>query len=276
MAKPTRRLHRVLLLLLTLAFVLIALEVGSRLILGPPPRLALASLEEVPRGQGTQRTYLVEVDKAPESGLYHHTSSGLRLIPDMKAVIKNHRLNGRDILIETNGLGLRHRELPPKQGDELRILVLGDSITFADYVDDNETFVRQLEERIIGDQESGRNVHVINAGVGAINLQTEYLILKEQAPAVQPDLVVIALYLNDASTSPVIKPLPYPLRLSQFMQWAQLKSFNLKHRWSGQRSEEDKQWIGEFERSNSPAEGDWRREPRALAHEILQSFGDWG
>jgi hypothetical protein len=66
------------------------------------------------------------------------------------------------------------------------------------------------------------------------------------------------------------------LRLSQFLRWAQLKSFNLKRRWDGGRSEQDEKWLKEFEKLHTPAQGDWRRDPRALAHEIRQAFGDWG
>ncbi len=55
---------------------------------------------------------------------------GVRLNPNVSALIKNHTLSGRDVRIQTNSIGLRYSELAPKQISKKRILFLGDSITF--------------------------------------------------------------------------------------------------------------------------------------------------
>jgi len=43
--------------------------------------------------------------------LIRHTRAGKRLQPNARVTIRNHRLSRRDILIETNSLGFRDREL---------------------------------------------------------------------------------------------------------------------------------------------------------------------
>jgi hypothetical protein len=59
-------------------------------------------------------------------------------------VIKNHWLSGRDIPVRINARGFRGDDVAaePTRGVP-RILMLGDSITWGDYVRDEETYVRQ-------------------------------------------------------------------------------------------------------------------------------------
>lgn len=127
-----------------------------------------------------------------------YTPRGRRLIPGARVLIKNHRISGRDVLMEVNALGFRDTELPEtKEADELRILVLGDSITWGDYLDRKETFV-EIAESLLQEQIPSRRVSVINAGVGDIGLREEVDILEEQGLPAKPDLVIVAFYLNDS------------------------------------------------------------------------------
>jgi len=130
--------------------------------------------------------------------LVEYTSRGRRLIPNARVLIKNHRISRRDIEMKINSLGFRDDEiLHEKASDELRILILGDSITWGSYLQAEETFVERAEG-YLRQSLPGRSVEVINAGVGDIGLKEEIAILEERGLAVRPDLVIISFYLNDS------------------------------------------------------------------------------
>jgi lysophospholipase L1-like esterase len=130
--------------------------------------------------------------------LVEYTPRGRRLIPNSRVLIKNHRISGRDITMEINSLGFRDDELSPEKGsDELRILILGDSITWASYLQAEETFVERAEE-YLRQSLPAHSVEVINAGVGDIGLKEEIDILEERGLEARPDLVVVSFYLNDS------------------------------------------------------------------------------
>lgn len=154
-----------------------------------------------------------------QSSIYVHTPTGGRLRPNTHVTIENHLLSGRKVEISTNSLGYRNREIGQKRG--IRILFLGDSITFGDYLPEADTFVRLVQERARSD---GHAWETINAGVGAIGLENELAILKETGISIEPDVVVVCWYLNDFHESPGvrIRPLPYPLdgsRLASHTWW---------------------------------------------------------
>ncbi len=127
-----------------------------------------------------------------------YTPRGRRLIPGSRVLIKNHRISGQDVLMEVNSLGFRDAELPEEKGpDEFRVLVLGDSITWEDYLPREETWVEIAESRLREDFPS-RRVSVVNGGVGDVGLKEEIDILEERGLKAHPDLVVVAFYLNDS------------------------------------------------------------------------------
>ena len=133
-------------------------------------------------------------------GLYVDTPSGRRLQPNTTLLIERHALSGTPVEIRTNALGYRNREVGQKKGR--RVLFIGDSITFADYLPEDESFVRQVETIARG---HGLDWETINAGVGTISLKTELSILLETGLAQQPDVVVLGWYLNDFLDSPGVE-----------------------------------------------------------------------
>jgi hypothetical protein len=112
-------------------------------------------------------------------------------------VIENHSLSKRRIEIRTNSLGYRNPEIGEKRG--LRVLFLGDSVAFGDFLPEEETFVRLVESKA---RAEGENWEVINAAVGAVSLENELAILKETGIGLEPDVVVLGFYLNDFLESP--------------------------------------------------------------------------
>ncbi|HOK40033.1 MAG TPA: SGNH/GDSL hydrolase family protein [bacterium] len=148
-----------------------------------------------------------------EGGVYIETSAGRRLRPNTNIIIKNHSLSKREIKISINSLGYRNPEL--KNKTKKRILFLGDSITFGDYLAETETFVR-LVENIYNTKNSNpqNQIETINAGVGSIGLESEIAILKETGLSVKPDIVILDFYLNDFEQSPGVKLLKVPKLLN--------------------------------------------------------------
>ena len=103
------------------------------------------------------------------------------------------------VMISTNGLGFRDRELERKQNGELRILLLGDSITFGYGVSAEETYGRKLESILTSDL--GRRVRTVNAGMGGFNTVQEAAFLEHQAAAIDPDVVSLLYLPNDIDSN---------------------------------------------------------------------------
>lgn len=94
-----------------------------------------------------------------------------------------------------NSLGLRGPEIPPRRPGEVRILVIGDSLTQAFHVPDETTYCAQL--RVALERAWQRPVTVINAGVAGTT-PAQYLQLAAfYRRTLQPDHVVIQLDETD-------------------------------------------------------------------------------
>ena len=102
--------------------------------------------------------------------------------------------------IEVNSKGLRGAEIDyPKPPGEVRILVTGDSFTFAEQVNQQETFAQRLEDRLNA-QGGGPTYRVLNAGSNGWATANEAVYLTKEGVRFRPDVVVVALYLgNDIS-----------------------------------------------------------------------------
>lgn len=202
---------------------------------------------------------------------------GVRLHPGVRATIHNHILSRRDLIIETNSIGLRHPELEQKTAGELRILVLGDSITFGDYLPFDETYSALLEQRLAGGP--GR-IRVINAGVPGASASDELYHYLEIRDAVDPDLVLLAMYLNDAQNSQrfYARSLPEPYASSRFASWIVNRVAALRVRlWSDETIPEiDPAWHERFRGGKRLQSGDMLHDQRAFDFEIYNAHGDFG
>jgi len=100
--------------------------------------------------------------------------------------------------IEVNSKGLRGAEIDySKPAGERRILVVGDSFTFAEQVNQNETFTQRLEDRLNAE---GGQYRVLNAGSNGWATANEVVYLAKEGVRFKPDVVIVALYLgNDVS-----------------------------------------------------------------------------
>jgi hypothetical protein len=99
--------------------------------------------------------------------------------------------------IEVNSKGLRGAEIDyPKPPGEYRILVTGDSFTFAEQVNQDETFTQRLEDRLNAEQ-PGLNYRVLNAGSNGWATANELVYLAKEGVKFKPDVVVVAFYLGN-------------------------------------------------------------------------------
>jgi lysophospholipase L1-like esterase len=108
--------------------------------------------------------------------------------PGMDAVYQGVR-------VRTNDLGFRDRPVGPRVPGELRILVLGDSLTFGWGVAEEDTYPRQLEALLAG--MLGRPVRTINTGVGGYNSVQELGVARRHVGRLRPDLLLLLYVAND-------------------------------------------------------------------------------
>lgn len=102
--------------------------------------------------------------------------------------------------IKTNSLGFRdadHARI--KARNTKRIVVLGDSQTLGWGVAQEDTFAKRLEKIYLS---KGRTVDVINMGVGNYNSSMEVELFREKGLDLDPDMVILAYFVNDTEPTP--------------------------------------------------------------------------
>jgi lysophospholipase L1-like esterase len=110
-----------------------------------------------------------------------------------------------EVTINTNSLGLRDQVYQKKEVGEKKILVLGDSFTFGQGVELEESFPRILESKLNSeggdDDDDESKYQVINAGVGGWDQSHELNFLKAYGWDLQPDMIIVAYFIgNDIGT----------------------------------------------------------------------------
>jgi lysophospholipase L1-like esterase len=120
----------------------------------------------------------------------------------------SHRPNGRAHImgadVAINSLGLRDdRDISrEKPAGVTRIVMLGDSVTFGFGVSGRETTASQLET-LLATQRTPSRIEVLNAGVGNYNTSMEVNAYLRSWRALQPDVVLLNFFVNDAEPTPV-------------------------------------------------------------------------
>lgn len=262
----------------TLVVAFLGLEGVARLAL---PRTDSVLVEvrkpEAPGGFGWRQR---RVRIAPNEALFRETEAGGRMYPNVQVIVRKHQVSGRRVEIWTNSLGYRGDEVLAKTPRDFRILVLGDSITLADYAPQEETYPSRMEQRLKAYREATKRIQVINAGTAGLDLRSEFMILMETGLSTKPDIVVLGLYLNDAAPSFTLKATVLP----PYVRWSRFLTFlvgrvDILHTLFRQRVREH-DWKPARERflAEHPAtvEGDWRESETAFNQEIADTFFDWG
>lgn len=136
--------------------------------------------------------------------LYRTTPTRLyELRPGVDEIVGRQRVR-----IRINAAGFRDdREYAvPKPDGVRRVLVIGDSYTFAGKVPLEQTYPKRLELRLNAGAADSRH-EVLNLAVPGYNSRQQRLNLEERGLAFEPDLVIVAFVLNDAVPAAQLVPL---------------------------------------------------------------------
>lgn len=112
------------------------------------------------------------------------------------------RVHARGLVVmNTDSLGLRSEtaglQYGPKQSNEYRIAITGDSVTFGEGVPNIlETFARVLEDTL-HQKQPGVTVRVFNFGVSGYSVKQMAATLNYRMLQIDPDLVVMAIIPSD-------------------------------------------------------------------------------
>jgi len=99
-----------------------------------------------------------------------------------------------DTDVKINAEGFRDDEIAPKEQFDLRILMLGDSMTWGYGVEKEETFSEVLQQKL---KAKRIKADVINAGATSYSPTLEYLLLKNKGLSYKPDVVILNLDMSD-------------------------------------------------------------------------------
>jgi len=97
--------------------------------------------------------------------------------------------------VSINSFGLRDSEIDKDKETTIRLLLLGDSVTFGWGVNQKEIFPEVLERLL--NQNSTTEIEVINAGVGGYNTYQETQYFLNEGIYFNPDMLVLVFVEND-------------------------------------------------------------------------------
>lgn len=112
------------------------------------------------------------------------------------SLVFNHAGDG--VQVTTNSHGMRGAEVSvAKPEGVVRIAAVGDSFTFGQGVEDDETYPHVLEQVLNERAPDGRRYEVLNFGVPGYSTAEEAAVLRTKVLRFQPDLVILGYVLND-------------------------------------------------------------------------------
>ncbi len=121
--------------------------------------------------------------------------------------------------IRINNLGFRGRDLDEKKPPGvLRVLALGDSYTFGDHVDDDETYPARLQASLSA-LRPGARFEVVNAGADGFGILDEAEYWRTKGARLDPDVILLTFSPNDISD--MTRPVPI---IEQMREHAALKA----------------------------------------------------
>lgn len=173
---PVNEIPKILLaLLMSLVLILVLGEIGTRLY------TAVFTFYDIEMSRYANELKISSPN--PKIGHVHRPNSSAHLM---------------DVDVQINSDGLRDREYPVARSAKHRIAVLGDSLTFAWGVAQQDSFENLLEESL----NRLRPTEVINFGTGNYNTEQQVNLFLDKGLKYQPDQIVIFYFINDAEPTP--------------------------------------------------------------------------
>lgn len=250
-------------------------EVAARILLPAPQVVKIERIERPDWSSFEPKETTAE--KSIDSVVLFGGPRGVRLRPNTVGTIRHHSLSGLDVVIRVNSIGLRYEELGPKTSEEFRVLVLGDSITFGDFLPENETWTRRMEDLTRG---RARRIRFLNAGLPGAGTLEEFWLFQEIKGVVKPDLVLVGMYLNDAQNADqfYLKTLGPPWGRSRFLVWVVARLQLLEKGWfqNARPGRIDPAWREEFRAGRNLRSGDMFHTRDGFDFEIYNAFMDFG
>ncbi|MFA4889287.1 MAG: SGNH/GDSL hydrolase family protein [Candidatus Omnitrophota bacterium] len=134
------------------------------------------------------------------SEVIESSKKGKRFKPNLDLTVYNAWMSNYPMLkLKTDSLGLRSRDLdlnPTLKSTPIRLLFLGDSITWSGYLPEENTFVFMLQELL--NKKERNKVITINGGIGDVGIEEEISLLNEAYEKIRPRMVILMFYLNDS------------------------------------------------------------------------------
>lgn len=269
-------LQNLIIVLSSLVLSLVLCEVVARRVI-PPQMTVQAKSESRAPSQAAEKSVTGE-DGSINSVIDWSGHYGIRLNPNVTATIRNHTLSKEDVVIRVNSLGLRGPNVGPKEPDEFRILAIGDSITFGDYMDESLTIPALLEKEL---KQAGKKVTVLNAGLPGATASDEFYHYMELQEQIKPDLVLIGAYLNDAAQTRkfYVKTLRFPFNKSRFLTWAfqRFQLIDMDSLFSAKEmTDVSSDWREEFRAGRNLSSGDSLGRRDGFDFEIYNAHNDFG
>jgi len=135
---------------------------------------------------------------APHAGIFTVNEEEFSRVPGLFAPgqqITDRRIPALPHAVRIDSFGYRGPDFPlSKKPGERRVLAVGDSFTFGDFVDDEETVPAQIEKQL--SRACRQPVTVVNAGVGGTTITTHIEMLR-RGWVTGPDVVVLNFTEND-------------------------------------------------------------------------------
>jgi lysophospholipase L1-like esterase len=104
--------------------------------------------------------------------------------------------------VTINSQGIRDAEYNSEPAAWItRILALGDSQTFGNGIASEDTWPKQLEQ-VLNSQAGAEDYEVLNGGLPASDTWQHKILMKRLMSAYNPDIVVLAFYVNDVASKP--------------------------------------------------------------------------
>ena len=131
-------------------------------------------------------------------------AKSVKVLSDNPRIGHEHRSNADAFLmgarVTTNSAGFRDEEVPvEKRPGSTRIMMLGDSVLFGWGAKQDETVAARLQQAW---RRAGRDIDVINTGVGNYNTTMEVEFFLTRGYRYKPDIVVLNYFINDAEPIP--------------------------------------------------------------------------
>ncbi|MBN1357017.1 SGNH/GDSL hydrolase family protein [bacterium] len=168
--------------ILSMAVVLVVLELGTRLFFFQP-----LGLEGIPFMFRSSSVPDVVYEFVPQSSCEYRYGPPGPFRPPLVVPVR------------INGYGLRGAEITvEKRVDTVRIVAIGDSYTMGIGVREEDTYIEALGRDLRRTAPAGTNVETINAGVPGYNMVQEISWFQHRGVALNPDILIWGININDA------------------------------------------------------------------------------